>query len=185
MESVNRSREALFEILVAEHEAGLRAFVRAAVPDRAAAEDIVQDAFLAAWDNLDRYDTTRPFGAWLRGIARNHVLQYIRSRAAESRPIRTLSPAELDALAFEFGQLIPGRGDGVHDTLMALRSCIEKLGVFDRRVIDAIYRTGRTCREIADESGRSVEAVRKRLQRARADLRRCILERLSMEAVHG
>ena len=51
------------------------------VHDVAAAEDIVQEAFLAAIRSLDRFDRKRPFGPWLHRIVVNRSIDWSRGRA--------------------------------------------------------------------------------------------------------
>jgi RNA polymerase sigma-70 factor, ECF subfamily len=51
------------------------------VHDRAAAEDIAQEAFLAAVRALDRFDRRRPFGPWLHRIVVNRAIDWARARA--------------------------------------------------------------------------------------------------------
>jgi RNA polymerase sigma-70 factor (ECF subfamily) len=51
------------------------------VHDAAAAEDIAQEAFLAAIRNLDRFDRRRPFAPWLHRIVVNRAIDHVRSRA--------------------------------------------------------------------------------------------------------
>ncbi|HEV8463060.1 MAG TPA: RNA polymerase sigma factor [Gaiellaceae bacterium] len=48
--------------------------------DAAAAEDIAQEAFLAAVRNLDRFDRRRPFAPWLHRIVVNRAIDWTRSR---------------------------------------------------------------------------------------------------------
>ena len=48
--------------------------------DSAAAEDIAQEAFLAAIRNLDRFDRRRPFGPWLHRIVVNRAIDWTRAR---------------------------------------------------------------------------------------------------------
>ncbi len=48
--------------------------------DAAAAEDIAQEAFLAAVRNLDRFDGRRPFGPWLHRIVVNRAIDWTRAR---------------------------------------------------------------------------------------------------------
>jgi RNA polymerase sigma-70 factor (ECF subfamily) len=48
--------------------------------DAAAAEDIAQEAFLAAVRNLDRFDRRRPFAPWLHRIAVNRAIDWTRAR---------------------------------------------------------------------------------------------------------
>jgi RNA polymerase sigma-70 factor, ECF subfamily len=50
------------------------------VHDAAAAEDIAQEAFLAAIRTLDRFDRRRPFGPWLHRIVVNRAIDWARSR---------------------------------------------------------------------------------------------------------
>jgi RNA polymerase sigma-70 factor (ECF subfamily) len=50
------------------------------VHDRAAAEDIAQEAFLAALRALERFDRRRPFGPWLHRIVVNRAIDHSRSR---------------------------------------------------------------------------------------------------------
>jgi RNA polymerase sigma-70 factor, ECF subfamily len=51
------------------------------VHDAAAAEDIAQEAFLAAIRALDRFDRRRPFGPWLHRIVVNRAIDWSRARA--------------------------------------------------------------------------------------------------------
>jgi RNA polymerase sigma-70 factor, ECF subfamily len=83
------------------------------VHDRGAAEDIAQEAFLAAVRALDTFDRRRPFGPWLHRIVVNRAIDWTRARSlrrevgddaletAESRPeLAAGMPANVtDALA--------------------------------------------------------------------------------------
>jgi RNA polymerase sigma-70 factor (ECF subfamily) len=50
------------------------------VHDAAAAEDIAQEAFLAAIRALHRFDRRRPFGPWLHRIVVNRAIDWSRAR---------------------------------------------------------------------------------------------------------
>ena len=50
------------------------------VHDATAAEDVAQEAFLAAVRALDRFDRRRPFGPWLHRIVVNRAIDYARAR---------------------------------------------------------------------------------------------------------
>jgi RNA polymerase sigma-70 factor (ECF subfamily) len=70
------------------------------VGDRAAAEDIAQEAFLRAVTTLDRFDRRRPLGPWLHRIAVNRAIDWTRARAlrpeapgGEDRPAEPDHPA--------------------------------------------------------------------------------------------
>ena len=73
--------------------------------DAAAAEDIAQEAFLAAVRNLDRFDRRRPFGPWLHRIVVNRAIDWTRARRLRAEvelPERlpAPSPAQVDGTVF-------------------------------------------------------------------------------------
>lgn len=74
------SREALAELYSA-HWARAHRAAYLVVHDAAAAEDIAQDAFLAAVDALDRFDWRRPFAPWLHRIVVNRAIDWTRREA--------------------------------------------------------------------------------------------------------
>lgn len=61
------------------------------VGDAAAAEDIAQEAFLAAVRALDRFDRRRPFGPWLHRIVVNRSIDWARARSLR----RELAPDDV------------------------------------------------------------------------------------------
>jgi len=66
-----RGDRAAFENLVRRHKDDLYRFVRRYVGQADDAYDVLQDAMVAAWLGLPRYDPARPFAPWLRTIALN------------------------------------------------------------------------------------------------------------------
>lgn len=52
------------------------------VRDATAAEDIAQEAFIAAMRALDRFDRRRPFSPWLHRITVNRAIDWSRARSA-------------------------------------------------------------------------------------------------------
>jgi len=88
-----RSEQALIRGAIAGSEADLEALFRRFWPrayrtaflivhDHAAAEDIAQEAFLAAIRRLDRFDRRRRFGPWLGAIVANRAIDWARVRTA-------------------------------------------------------------------------------------------------------
>jgi RNA polymerase sigma-70 factor (ECF subfamily) len=181
-----RTREELFGVLVREHELGLLAFVRACVHDAADADDLVQETFVTAWQQLEKYDHARPFAGWVRGIAKHKILAYFRSSASARRHLRLLSPDSVEAVANEFEQFSqPPRGEVYRDCFAALRACLETLAKDDREIVRRVYEDNESCRIISDQLGKTVDSIRKHLQRARAQLRECVLGKLKLETTNG
>jgi RNA polymerase sigma-70 factor (ECF subfamily) len=77
--------------LYSRHAQALHSYVLRFCPDRASADDIVQETFIRAWRHLPRLITDdRPVRPWLFRVARNLLIDA--DRAARSRPV--IVPAE-------------------------------------------------------------------------------------------
>ncbi len=97
-EAQRGSRDALAGLYSAHWRRAHRA-AYLVVHDAAAAEDIAQDAFLAAVDALDRFDRRRPFAPWLHRIVVNRAIDWARREALrrkagepEERPAAAPAP---------------------------------------------------------------------------------------------
>ena len=75
------SREA-FAPLVEAHQQAVRAFLRRLCGDPAEADDLAQDAFIAAWTSLNSFRRGANFRLWLYGIA---YRKFLASRRAAGR----------------------------------------------------------------------------------------------------
>ena len=78
------SRQALAGLYSAHWRAAHRA-AYLVVHDAAAAEDVAQDAFLAALDAIERFDRRRPFAPWLHRIVINRAIDWARREALRRR----------------------------------------------------------------------------------------------------
>jgi RNA polymerase sigma-70 factor (ECF subfamily) len=70
-----------YRALIQRYRAPVHRFVCGQVDDGDASLDIVQECFVAAFANLHRYDSTRPFRFWIMRIALNKVRDWRRKRA--------------------------------------------------------------------------------------------------------
>lgn len=132
------------------------------VHDAAAAEDIAQEAFLAAIRHLDRFDRRRPFGPWLHRIVVNRAIDWTRMRTYR-REVR-LEPAAIEAGSGEEGG---GSADlaaaGLSDELTA---ALAALPAEHRAVVVLRYLLGYTPGEIAKALELPRGTVNSRLRRA-------------------
>ena len=126
--------------------------------DAAAAEDIAQEAFLAAIRSLDRFDRRRPFGPWLHRIVVNRAIDYARRRQLRAE-------SELH----EFGAEPPERGSA-----RDLAAAIARLPPEQRAVIVLRHLLDYTPGEIAEllhlPRGTVNSRLRRGLDALRADL---------------
>jgi RNA polymerase sigma-70 factor (ECF subfamily) len=120
--------------------------------DRAAAEDVAQEAFLAAIRALDTFDRRRPLAPWLHRIAVNRAIDWTRARARAGETAAADEPVAVDTGAAE------GLGDEV---VAALRG----LSPEHRAVIVLRYLLDHTPGEIAAALGLPRGTVNSRLRR--------------------
>ena len=126
------------------------------VHDRAAAEDIAQDAFLRAIRALDRFDRRRPFAPWLHRIVVNRAIDWTRARASRQE-------SELDG-----DRPAADRLPDVGDEVMA---ALAGLSPEHRAVIVMRHLLGYTPTEIAEQLDLPRGTVNSRLRRGLDDLK--------------
>lgn len=165
------SAKAVFEILVREHAEMLEAYLRSVLGPTADMDDIFQETMLVAYRRLDDYDKKRPFGAWLRGIARVLILEH--ARKGMSRP-RTRDPLILDGIDRRFETIENQPGDTFSERTRPLLDCVEKLPEKMRLSIELVYIRGLSIAEASASLSTGVEAMKKRVQRSRLLLADCL-----------
>ncbi len=166
-----RDPASVFEILVREHSDMLVAYLRAVVRDRAAVEDLFQETMMVAWRRLDDFDRSRPFGPWLRGIASKLVLAHGRKTRRRGLVCNEVVLIRLDE---QMDRLSQRRGDTFDEKISALRDCVGRLDEPYAEAVRLRYLEGRGAAHIAAQLEISREALKKRLQRARARLLDCL-----------
>ncbi len=154
-------REAYRE-LVRRHERAVRAVAWSVLGDHHAAEDVAQEAFLAAYEKLRGLRGREAFFAWVCRIARREAVRASRRRRKRpaSLPDQPLAAAEKDP------------PDERHDLMRAILSMPERL----RMLVLMTYFEQRTAAEIARIQGCPVGTVTKLLSRARGRLRKHLEE---------
>jgi RNA polymerase sigma-70 factor (ECF subfamily) len=127
-EAQRGSAEAL-EVLFRRHWTGAYRAAWVVMRDAAAAEDVAQEAFIAAVRALDRFDRKRPFAPWLHKIVVNRAIDATRSRtlrrevdaAAAGDPSADPPPEPLsDELTAALAELGPE-----HRAVVALRYLLD------------------------------------------------------------
>lgn len=125
------------------------------VHDAAVAEDVAQEAFLAAVRALDRFDRRRPFGPWMHRIAVNRAIDVSRARALRR---------EVDAAAAAPEEAPPDRPSlPFSDELLG---ALRKLGPEQRAIVALRYLFEYTPGEIARALELPRGTVNSRLRRA-------------------
>jgi RNA polymerase sigma-70 factor (ECF subfamily) len=140
-------------------------FIASRVQRPSDAEDLTQLVFVKALEALPRYESRGvPFGGWLFRLARNAVIDHIRTRHEHS---------ELDSLIeAAHGQAGPDEIAVVRQELDAVGAALAGLTDEQREAIDLRFFAGLSARETAEAMGKQEGTVRGLQFRAIASLRR-------------
>ena len=134
------------------------ALTRALSGSRLAADDLAQDAFIAAqrnWARVGRYDKPE---AWVRRVATNMAVSHLRRLGAEARAVARLRWLR--------GELSPALSDPADEVWRAVR----RLPTRQAQVVALTYLDEYTTREVAAVLEIAEETVRTHLRRAHASL---------------
>ena len=146
-----------FEELIRRLQRRVYGFAFQHLRDRHEAHDLTQEIFVRLYRNLGRYDPERPFEPWFWRLAGNVAANYYRRRRAPSLELKedaASRDADSDAVPLE----------------LAVASLDESL----RLPLLLHYHADLPVEEVAASLGLSVSAVKSRLHRARAILRRLL-----------
>ena len=157
-----------FGALVFRYQKKAFAVARALGVSSPQVDDVVQDAFLKAFENLPRLRSPERFGLWFLNIVRNGARKSFRMR----RTGRELSATDLDG---QPDTLSPEHKELDEEVSKSVSELPETL----RETISLYYYEGESVREVARALQVSEDAVLKRLERGRGLLQRQTL------AVHG
>jgi RNA polymerase sigma factor (sigma-70 family) len=168
-----------------EREQGrLRNFIRKRVVDEGDVEDILQDVF---YELVEAYRLMKPIeqvGAWLFRVARNRITDLFRKRKPEALGQEPISIAE-DGELLMLEDLLPSPDAGPEAAyarkvlLEELDDALEELPEEQRAVFIAHELEGRSFKELAAETGLSVNTLLSRKRYAVLHLRR------RLQAIHS
>lgn len=165
-------RVAEFVDLYAKFYPRLQFYLMALLPTANDAADVLQETSLVLWRQFGSYQSGTNFYAWACKIARLQALKY---RERMGRSAKLLDEAVLERLA----EQAAGEDVDPNATMEALASCLQKLSERDRSLISRRYQPNISVKDLADEIGRSANALSKLLGKIRRMLLQCVEHRLA------
>ena len=138
-------------------------FVRSRVPDDSAAEDVTSETFFKALTRAETYLGTGSYRSWLLKIAQNTAHTW-----CARRPL--LAPCS-SGVDLPDPEPTPAAISIAREEHEAVRLCVDALPFAQREAVALHYFEDRPVRDVARICGRSEEAVRALLHRARRRLR--------------
>ena len=159
-----------FTRLVEEHQTHVYNLCYRMLGEPEAAEDAAQESFLRAYQNLHRYDQSRPFATWLLSIAAHYCIDRLRRRKLS---IFSLDEENDDGTTYEVAD--PASPDPEAESVKRedrdhLHVLLKSLDETDRAAVILRYWYDYSEIEIADSLKLTVSAVKSRLHRSRRAL---------------
>jgi len=169
---LNGEKEA-FGFLVDKYRESIYSFAYFKLRNFHDAEDITQEVFLKAFRKLHTLKCWDNFLAWLYAITSNLCKNFLRSKF--NRPDREFI-ADQSSEFFRYKSMNSYREESTHESLY---EALDSLPEMHRQVLTLHYLGGMSCREIAQFLGTSPSNIKQRLSRARAKLKKEMLEMMS------
>lgn len=176
----------LFEILIRRYDQRVYRAARAVLADDAEAEDVTQEAWMRAFRHLDQFAERARFSTWLTKIAIHEA--FARIRRAKAGRARILQPAsgEEDRLTLRESSGPDPENRAIGGELRSfLEAAVEALPEAYRVVFVLREVEGLSTLETANSLDVTEEAVKTRLSRARALLRRELMVRAGPSIARG
>lgn len=171
----SEEEEAVLRAAYREHAGELFRLALRSLGDRGLAEEVVQETFVRAWKNRERFDAGRgSLRTWLFSIARNLIVDAARARA--SRPPGP--PEAAHKRLPEGGYETKSREDPTERALtrMQVEEALTRLSEDHRAVISEVYYRGRTYADLAQELDVPAGTLRSRMYYALKSLRLALEE---------
>ena len=170
LDEVAAGRREAFHRIVRLYALPLRSYLASQVYHRDDADDLAQEVFLAALRNLPGFRRGDDFWAWLRGIARNKLLNHFRSAGRRNDALSRFREEVLQAVGPE---LEAEAAEARADRIEALLRCVARLPDRMREVVRAGLE-GEKPAQLAAALDTSVGAVYTLHYRAGRLLRDCV-----------
>ena len=162
-----------FDVLVTRYRRAMLTIAQQIVRNPTDAEDVVQDAFLRAFEALPQLSDLNRFGAWLHSITRNRALRYYRSEG-RYQPQEDMEPylnRAADTSAADPAHIVEREL-----TEQGIREAIQELPEDFRVVIELYYWAEMPQKRMAEFLSLPLTTVKWRLHKAK-DLLKTTLER--------
>lgn len=161
--------EQAYSELVEKYQRALYFHILKMIKDKEQVNDLVQEAFVKAFDNLNTYSTNYAFSTWLYRIATNHTIDYLRKKK-----LKTLSIDEpVKTRDGEMRMQLEDESAGTDRNIIRkqrqniVQNAIDELPPKYRKVIEMRHMEEKSYQEIADVLDLPLGTVKAHIFRAR------------------
>ena len=158
-----KDRKATAEFVSRHADAIYRYVYARLVPRTDRVEDLVQEVFLAAWENLSEYRGTSSLQSWLMGIARHKVEDYYRAHLREPEPLEATEQGP------NFGTISPDLDAFLDSERLQKKTWEVLVKLPENYRLALLWRYWDKCsaKEMAARTGKTEKAIERLLARAR------------------
>ena len=140
--------------------------------DLALAEDVVQSAFLRAFENIDKFDEARPFAPWFLRIVINDAVKTV-TRKRETLSLEDLSEISIEEL-WPSSEKSPEEWLETQLTRQQIWDALGQLSPEQRAVVALRYFLQLRLEEISEEVAAPAGTIKWRLHQARSRLKKIL-----------
>ena len=138
------------------------------LPQRAEAEEVLQEVFLGIWRKAEQFDATRASAmTWLSMMTRNKAIDRLRANAGA----RAQVPIELDEIE---GDASASEVAEIAEDQTRIEICLDELEAPRRQLIRVAFFEGATYEELAERSGNPLGTVKSWIRRSLIKLKACL-----------
>ena len=163
IERMAKGDQRAMPVLFARHRTRVHRFVLRRVRSEGLAEELVNETFLAVWQQAGRFSGGSQVTTWMLAIAHNKAVSALRKRREES-----LDEGAAEAIADTADSAETSLAK--HGKAGALRACLERLPDEQRVVMDLVYYHEQSVKEVAEVLGIPENTVKTRMFYARKKL---------------
>lgn len=160
-----------FDLLYARYLRRVFKFVDGRMSNRADVEETTQEVFIQVFSSLASFRGEAPFAAWVLGIARRTVASRFKKRRHPTVPLDTDRNGELEAQPGADAAPLDSNPHAVYELRERLDEledlALRKLTAEQREIFSLHHLEHHSIAEIAESQGKSPDAVKSNLYRAR------------------
>ncbi len=161
--------EKAYKKLVDKYERALYFHILKMIKDREQVDDLVQETFVKAFDNLNTYSTNYAFSTWLYRIATNHTIDYLRKKKLQTLSIDEPVKTRDGEMQMQLEDESAGTDRNIirKQRQKVVQEAIEELPKKYRKVIEMRHMEEKSYQEIADVLDLPLGTVKAHIFRAR------------------
>lgn len=177
--SAVKGNQAAFQQLLEKYQKPLYFHVIRMVKDPEQVEDLIQEAFVKAFENLQSYNTNYAFSTWLYRITTNHTIDYLRKKKLKTmsihEPVKT-KDGDMN-MQLEDKEAATDRSIIRKQRQDIIRQAISELPEKYRQVIEMRHLEELSYQEISDELDLPLGTVKAHIFRAREMLYKALKDK--------